>query len=226
MMLVDAGLGGPAGHLLQDQRVHHLLPLAGRDGAPLVAGARARTASWRHKLAINGFGLVLTSSILISLTLVKFFEGGWATLAGDRGPRRRGLRDQAPLHRGRGAAQAPRRDRRGRARWRRRLAPAERPPLADPKARTAVILVNGFNGLGLHTLLNVPRMFGDTFRNFVFVAGRAPWTRATSRARRRSRRCGRTPRPRPQRYVAVRAGRAATAPRPSPRSATTSRARS
>jgi hypothetical protein len=32
-----------------------------------------------------------------------------------------------------------------------------------------VILVNGFNGLGLHTILNVPRMFGDTFRNFVFV---------------------------------------------------------
>ena len=43
------------------------------------------------------------------------------------------------------------------------------PPVPDPKARTAVILVNGFNGLGLHTLLNVPRMFGDTFRNFVFV---------------------------------------------------------
>jgi hypothetical protein len=43
------------------------------------------------------------------------------------------------------------------------------PPVADPKARTAVILVNGFNGLGLHTILNVPRMFGNTFRNFVFV---------------------------------------------------------
>jgi hypothetical protein len=47
-------------------------------------------------------------------------------------------------------------------------APPE-PKAADRKARTAVILVNGFNGLGLHTLLNVPRMFGDTFRNFVFV---------------------------------------------------------
>ncbi len=39
----------------------------------------------------------------------------------------------------------------------------------NPKARTAVILVNGYNGLGLHTVLQVPRMFGDTFRNFVFI---------------------------------------------------------
>jgi hypothetical protein len=39
----------------------------------------------------------------------------------------------------------------------------------DAQARTAVILVNGYNGLGLHTALHVPRMFGDTFRNFVFL---------------------------------------------------------
>jgi hypothetical protein len=31
------------------------------------------------------------------------------------------------------------------------------------------VLVNGFNGLGLHTVLNVPRVFGNTFRNFIFV---------------------------------------------------------
>ena len=29
--------------------------------------------------------------------------------------------------------------------------------------------MNGYNGLGLHTVLQVPRMFGDTFRNFVFI---------------------------------------------------------
>jgi hypothetical protein len=39
----------------------------------------------------------------------------------------------------------------------------------DPQARTAIILVNGYNGLGLHTALHVPRMFGNTFRNFVFL---------------------------------------------------------
>jgi len=39
----------------------------------------------------------------------------------------------------------------------------------DPKARTAIVLVNGYNGLGLHTVLQVPRMFGNTFKNFVFI---------------------------------------------------------
>ena len=39
----------------------------------------------------------------------------------------------------------------------------------DPHARTAVVLVNGFNGMGLHTLFSIFRMFGDVFRNFVFV---------------------------------------------------------
>src|SRR4029077_14691294 len=39
----------------------------------------------------------------------------------------------------------------------------------DARARTAVLLVNGYHGLGLHTALHVPRMFGDTFRNFVFL---------------------------------------------------------
>ena len=39
----------------------------------------------------------------------------------------------------------------------------------DPKEKTAVLLVNGFNGLGLHTLFSIIRLFGGTFRNFVFV---------------------------------------------------------
>ena len=39
----------------------------------------------------------------------------------------------------------------------------------DPNARTAVFLVNGFNGLGLHTLLAVVRMFPKVYQNFVFL---------------------------------------------------------
>jgi hypothetical protein len=43
-------------------------------------------------------------------------------------------------------------------------------PEPNINARTAVILVHGFNGLGLHTVLQVSRIFGDTFRNFVFLS--------------------------------------------------------
>jgi len=128
---------------------------------------RKTEPAWIRKLAINGFGLVLTASILISLTIVKFFEGGWATvlctlvLVGAAFAIKRhynGVRSQLKrLDAIVDAAEAEAKQ-----------APAV-PPKADHKARTAVILVNGFNGLGLHTILNVPRMFGNTFRNFVFV---------------------------------------------------------
>jgi amino acid transporter len=128
---------------------------------------RATESGWIHKLAINGFGFILTVSILISLTLVKLSEGGWATwlvtgvlvsLAFAIKRHYNGVRSQ--LRRLDSIVEA--------AESESRLVPADAPP-ADPKARTAVILVNGFNGLGLHTILNVPRMFGNTFKNFLFV---------------------------------------------------------
>jgi hypothetical protein len=48
--------------------------------------------------------------------------------------------------------------------------PVASAPRVDPSARTAILLVNGFNGLGLHTALHVPRLFGPSFKNFVFVS--------------------------------------------------------
>jgi hypothetical protein len=39
----------------------------------------------------------------------------------------------------------------------------------DPRGKTAILLVNGFNGLGLHTLFSVIRLFGSAFTNFVFI---------------------------------------------------------
>ena len=39
----------------------------------------------------------------------------------------------------------------------------------DPKGKTAVLLVNGFNGLGLHTLFNIQRLFTGVYKNFIFV---------------------------------------------------------
>jgi amino acid transporter len=129
---------------------------------------RSQDRTWWHKLAINGFGFVLTFSILFALTFEKFFEGGWVTLAVT------GIFVVAAFAVKRhynGVAQQLRRLDTivEAAQMESKMSPGE-PPAADPKARTAVILVNGFNGLGLHTLLNVPRMFGDTFRNYVFVA--------------------------------------------------------
>ena len=41
--------------------------------------------------------------------------------------------------------------------------------LGDCSVKTAVILVNGFNGLGIHTVLSVLKMFPGVFRSFVFI---------------------------------------------------------
>jgi hypothetical protein len=128
---------------------------------------RKEDTGWKHKLAINGFGFGLTSSILIALTYEKFFEGGWVTLAVT------GVFVAAAFaikrHYTGVAVQLKRLDAIVEAAEIETSASPAVPPVAERKARTAVILVNGFNGLGLHTVLNVPRMFGDTFRNYLFV---------------------------------------------------------
>ncbi|HUJ73500.1 MAG TPA: APC family permease, partial [bacterium] len=41
---------------------------------------RRNVPSWKRKILINGFGLLLTSFILVSQVVLKFREGGWITL--------------------------------------------------------------------------------------------------------------------------------------------------
>jgi len=42
--------------------------------------ARGREPHWRKGLILNGLGLALCAFILATVTAIKFFEGGWATL--------------------------------------------------------------------------------------------------------------------------------------------------
>ncbi len=128
---------------------------------------RRTEPAWLRRIAVAGFGLTLTVFILVSLTVVKFFEGGWATLlvtallvAASFAIKRHYLAVGEELKRLDVIVEAA------------NLETTSRTPAADeidPKARTAIILVNGYNGLGLHTVLQVTRVFGDSFRNFVFI---------------------------------------------------------
>ena len=130
---------------------------------------RRRHPGWKVKIAINGFGLLLTSSILISLCYVKFFEGGWATLfvtgaliAVAFWVKKHYRNTQKKLHRLNELVAAALADE--------GIASLEKEPApCDVNARTAVFLVNGFNGLGLHTLLAVIRMFPKVYHNFIFI---------------------------------------------------------
>jgi amino acid transporter len=41
---------------------------------------RESEIKWKRKLMINGIGLILTTFILISVMILKFYEGGWVTI--------------------------------------------------------------------------------------------------------------------------------------------------
>jgi hypothetical protein len=130
---------------------------------------REKEPAWKRKLLINGFGFLLTGGILISLCIVKFFEGGWATLfvtglliAAAFWIKRHYSQTQKQLQRLDDLTVAAIADE-ANAAGEIQVKPC------DPNARTAIFLVNGFNGLGLHTLLAVIRMFPKVFQNFVFL---------------------------------------------------------
>ena len=135
---------------------------------------RNNEKKWAGKIIINGIGLVLTAIILVSVVLIKFHEGGWLTifvtvsLAAiaifikryyfrtrtllSRLDRLEHVNEITQNHKHADNSEKQRAE-----------------PIYDPQAKTAVILVNGFNGMGLHTLFNVIRLFGNQFKNYLFV---------------------------------------------------------
>lgn len=127
---------------------------------------RAQEPAWRKRLLINGTGLILTAGLLVATVAIKFEEGGWVTV----------VLTSAVI----GLCLYINSHYREAERALRRLdealvglpLPDNPPPLpaCDPMAPTAVFFVNGYNGLGLHAVLAVPRLFGSHFRNFVFVS--------------------------------------------------------
>lgn len=142
---------------------------------------RGKAVHWKRRLLIVSIGLLLTAFILVSQIVLKFSEGGWITLlvtgslvgvaftirrfyarTGRRLARLDSLMTSVTqIESGpptENPAEVPARSRQRRRGMR-----------YDAKAKTAVLLVSGFNGTGLHTMFNVRRIFGDTFRNWFFI---------------------------------------------------------
>ena len=125
---------------------------------------------WKSKIFINGLGLLMSSFILIAVVIIKFSEGGWATmvLTGSLV----GLVLSFRRHYNQTSQQLKKLDELVMTAIDDELlleAEEGKYPLCDTKAKTAVFLVSGFSGLGLHTLFTVMRTFEGTFKNFVFV---------------------------------------------------------
>jgi hypothetical protein len=128
---------------------------------------RRSDPTWIRKLGINGFGLMLTSIILFVTVTTKFAEGGWVTLAVtlvfvilcqivrshyDRVKGALKSLDDTLLN-------IP-------------FQPNLREPVPAKAAGapTAVLVVRDFDGIAIHTLLNIQRLFPNHYRNIVFIS--------------------------------------------------------
>ena len=134
---------------------------------------RSTVRGWYRKLFINGTGLVLSAAILVMMIVFKFFEGGWVTML-ITGTlvvlailiKRHYNSIRMLLGRLDNLVTKPEFSDAGLLST---TAASAVEPTFDPNGRTAVLLVSGFNGMGLHTLFNVMRLFGGVFKNFIFV---------------------------------------------------------
>jgi amino acid transporter len=121
---------------------------------------------WWRKLLINGTGCIFTALILCLTVTLKFDEGGWITIAITGGVIlacylcRSHYVSVSKVIEQLEADILPQIF----------AGPTRSPGRRDPNAPTAVMMVNGFNGLGLATLMKLPRLFGGQFHNVVFVS--------------------------------------------------------
>ena len=126
---------------------------------------RKKEAGWKRHLGVHLTGLTLCLTILVITTIEKFTEGGWVTLVvtslvivlcyAIRGHYTAVKNEMKTFD-----AMMETLPTEGKMN--------EAPP--DPKQMTAVVLVNGYNGFGVHTLLSIIRNYRAFFRNYVFVS--------------------------------------------------------
>lgn len=125
-----------------------------------------------RKITINAIGAALTILILVSVIIVKFHEGGWITLVITSGVASLAFLihkhykktgdiikefDAKLLDLNQSALEFQEDEY------------ALKAIKYDKNGKTAVLFVNGFSGIGIHSLLSSMRLFDNTFKNYVFV---------------------------------------------------------
>jgi len=125
---------------------------------------RAQRTHWRRRTLLFVLGFALCGTILVITVFEKFLDGGWMTLAVTgavimvcfmirRHYREVGRALEALYAQLGDVANLP--------------STPQPPP--DPKDATAAVLVGSYNGLGIHTALNIFRSFPGHFKNLVFI---------------------------------------------------------
>ena len=120
---------------------------------------------WRRRLLVNSVGAIVTATILVIMSVLKLREGGWVTLLATmtlvslcvliRRHYRRVRAHLATLDET--LLDLP-------------MPPPKREPELSTEGPTAIVLVEGYTGLGVHTFLSLQRLLPHHFRNIVFVS--------------------------------------------------------
>jgi hypothetical protein len=119
----------------------------------------------RRGLSIHGLALALCAGILTGIIYEKFALGGWVTVAVTgavvwgcfviRGHYEQVQLNLARLNTIMEALPST---------------PVSAPPTIDRKRPTAVLLVGGYGGMGVHALLTIQKLFPGHFANIIFVS--------------------------------------------------------
>jgi hypothetical protein len=120
---------------------------------------------WLRHLSVHLVGLTLCATILVVTVIEKFAEGGWLTvlitslviglcylIKGHYLRVRQGMKDLDET-----LLDVP-------------ISSHGEPPAIDRNAPTAIQLVSGYSGFGVHTLFSIMSTFPKTFKNVVFVS--------------------------------------------------------
>ncbi len=126
---------------------------------------RKNEKRWLRKLIINGVGTLFTATILVITLTLKFYEGGWITVVITGGLIALCFMVRRHYEQVSKAIEQLEADILPKLYAVTKLEPAKR----DPDAPTAAILVSGYNGLGLATLIAVTQLFKGEFHNVVFI---------------------------------------------------------
>jgi amino acid transporter len=130
--------------------------------------------AWFRKMLVNGIGLILTSSILITVTVLKFREGGWITivitsvLATSAFLIKRHydiVRKKLILIQKEVIRVIP--DIIKNLKYKYKI--SENHKKINGHEKTVVIMVNGYNGLGLFSLFRIIDSFNSECQNIVFL---------------------------------------------------------
>ena len=126
---------------------------------------RGKDTKWKQHIVIHLIGLTLCLTILCVTVYEKFGEGGWVTLLITSAViglcyliRRHYMKVRESVrHLEETLSDIP------------ASAPFNNDPV-DPKDMTAILLVSGFNGFGLHTLLSIVKNFPNVYKNFIYIS--------------------------------------------------------